>query len=92
MPILSIETPRWDAPGLQVDARLARIPSWAALLGFFASTWLVTGGWQQLVVSAGGPGVVWPVTGLFIVALLVTRARAWPIVLVVGVAASLGAG
>ena len=96
MPRLIFDTPRWNEPGLRVDARLARIPQWAGLLAFAASTWILVYLAPLLSVSEGVPPTVRPVTGLFLVALLVTRLRTWPRVLaagaIAGLAASLASG
>jgi PAS domain S-box-containing protein len=90
MPQLTLDTPRWDAPGLRVDERYARVPRWAALAAFFAAAFLLTGSTRLLTVSPDGPAIVWPISGLFLVALLVSRARTWPLVLATGAAAALG--
>jgi PAS domain S-box-containing protein len=90
MPLLTHETPRWDAPGLRVDERFARVPRWAALAAFFAAAFLLAGTGRLLTVSPGSPAIVWPLSGLFVLALLVSRAKTWPLVLATGAAAALG--
>jgi PAS domain S-box-containing protein len=88
MPRLTFDAPRWNEPGLQVAATVARVPPWAALIAFAASTWLLSY-LAPLLTVAGAPPIVWPVSGLFLVALLVTPARTWPIVLAAGAVSGL---
>ncbi|HSM93630.1 MAG TPA: hypothetical protein VLT47_12160, partial [Anaeromyxobacteraceae bacterium] len=66
MPQLSTDSPRWDAPGLQVAPRLARVPWWAALAAFAALAWLLAVAPRRLAVAPGSPAVVWPIAGLFL--------------------------
>jgi PAS domain S-box-containing protein len=79
-------------PALAAPSFTPRLPAWAWALALVAGTWVLRVGALEFTDGPGGLAIVWPAAGLLVYALLVTRRRAWPIVLALAVAVGVADG
>jgi len=78
MALRNLEVPRWNEPGLRVEARLARVPPWLWYVAFVAGLWLLRDVGYQQVDARHGIAPLWPASGVVLFALLATPVRRWP--------------
>jgi len=89
MALLTLESPRWAEPGLQVSPRLARTPTWAGYLAFVAALWFLKDVGYLLTDRPAGLSLLWPPAGVFLFALLASPVARWPALAAVGFVAGL---
>src|SRR5574341_603466 len=81
---LKLEVPRWNEPGLDVEARLARAPTWALYLAFLAALWILMDVGHRVLDREGGLAPLWLTSGLVLFSLLAAPLARWPLLLATG--------